>query len=258
MASPANVATPLIGLAVVVPRIVALVGFVPSAILIGSVALVSGVPEAVWTITCTAGEIGVPAIVAVGWVTKTSRGGGASVGLLHAPDRKGAAALAIPTTTLVAQPVLRKRIRRSFKGWVNACSAGPANPRRGWHVDFSVMRLRRNNDARTKSHTPAQCRCPRPLHATALPRPRHMRGTSRNQKSGAYRPSGRLEHAGLPRRVLGVEVTLLRHARHQEGRLSCSTPHLKARDVPARPRLPGMKLPSWSSGSCESHCVVPL
>ena len=68
---------------------------------------------------------------------------------------KGAAALAIPTTTLVAQPVLRKRIRRSFKGWVNACSAGPANPRRGWHVDFSVMRLRRNNDARTKSHTPA-------------------------------------------------------------------------------------------------------
>src|SRR5205085_601261 len=85
MASPANVATPLIGLAVVVPRIVALVGFVPSAILIGSVALVSGVPEAVWTITCTAGEVGVPAIGAVGWVTKTSRGARAT-----APARAGA------------------------------------------------------------------------------------------------------------------------------------------------------------------------
>src|SRR5207237_10112958 len=111
MASPANVATPLIGLAVVVPRIVALVGFVPSAILIGSVALVSGVPEAVWTITCTAGEIGVPAIVAVGWVTKTSRGGGASVRLVHAPDSNGAAALALPSPPVAATPTPPKRPR---------------------------------------------------------------------------------------------------------------------------------------------------
>jgi len=156
MASPANVATPLIGLAVVVPRIVALVGFVPSAMLIGSVALVSGVPEAVWTITCTAGEIGVPAIVAVGWVMKTSRGGGASVGLLHAPDRKGAAALAIPTTTLVAQRVLRKQIRPSFpQGSGERLPCRASNPGSGLARRFSVMRFRRNIDARTKSHNPA-------------------------------------------------------------------------------------------------------
>lgn len=108
--SPANVATPSIGLAVVVPRSVAFVGLVPSAMRIGPMALVNGVPEAVWTITWMAGEIAVPAMVAVGWVVKTSRGGAASVGVWHELKRKGAAALAIPTTALVARLLIRRRI----------------------------------------------------------------------------------------------------------------------------------------------------
>jgi hypothetical protein len=70
----------LTGLTVAVPNSFARVGSLLSAMLMGSVALVTDIPEAVSIVTWTAGAMAAPALAAVGCVVKTRRAGG-SVGV---------------------------------------------------------------------------------------------------------------------------------------------------------------------------------
>src|SRR5438876_775453 len=68
----AKVATPLTAATVVVPARVPLAGLVPIASVMLVVAVVTVLPWASWTVTCTAGVIAVPAAVLLGCTVKAS------------------------------------------------------------------------------------------------------------------------------------------------------------------------------------------
>src|SRR6266566_3072740 len=68
----ANVATPLTAATVVVPARVPLAGLVPIASVMLVVAVVTVLPWASWTVTCTAGVIAAPAAALLGCTVKTS------------------------------------------------------------------------------------------------------------------------------------------------------------------------------------------
>src|SRR2546426_482997 len=67
----AKVATPLTAATVVVPARVPLAGLVPIATVMLVVAVVTVLPWASWTATCTAGVIAAPAAVLLGCTVKT-------------------------------------------------------------------------------------------------------------------------------------------------------------------------------------------
>jgi hypothetical protein len=83
-----------------------------SAIVMGLLALVDGVPEAVSIVTWTPGDTAAPAVVAVGCCVKTSRGG-ASVGERHALKSNSVPMLATLTMALAPAPASRLPIGRS-------------------------------------------------------------------------------------------------------------------------------------------------
>src|SRR5439155_26967802 len=68
----AKVATPLTAATVVVPERVPLAGLVPIATVMLVVAVVTLLPWASWTATCTAGVIAAPAAAVLGCAVKTS------------------------------------------------------------------------------------------------------------------------------------------------------------------------------------------
>src|SRR5439155_593061 len=68
----AKVATPLTAATVVVPVRAPLAGLVPIATVMLVVAVVTVLPWASWTVTCTAGVIAAPAAVLLGCTVKTS------------------------------------------------------------------------------------------------------------------------------------------------------------------------------------------
>src|SRR5438128_12129500 len=67
-----KVATPLTAATVVVPERVPLAGLVPIATVMLVVAVVTVLPWASWTATCTAGVIAAPAAALLGCTVKTS------------------------------------------------------------------------------------------------------------------------------------------------------------------------------------------
>src|SRR2546427_11587221 len=67
-----KVATPLTAATVVVPARVPLAGLVPIATVMLVVAVVTVLPWASWTVTCTAGVIAAPAAALLGCTVKTS------------------------------------------------------------------------------------------------------------------------------------------------------------------------------------------
>src|SRR5881275_3595121 len=67
-----NVATPLTAPTVLVPARVPLAGLVPIATVMLVVAVVTVLPWASWTATCTAGVIAAPVAVLLGCTVKTS------------------------------------------------------------------------------------------------------------------------------------------------------------------------------------------
>src|SRR5438034_9777864 len=67
-----KVATPLTAATVVVPARVPLAGLVPIATVMLVVAVVTVLPWASWTATCTAGVIAAPAAAVLGCTVKTS------------------------------------------------------------------------------------------------------------------------------------------------------------------------------------------
>src|SRR3989442_757888 len=67
-----KVATPLTAATVVVPERVPLAGLVPIATVMLVVAVITVLPWASWTATCTAGVIAAPAAVLLGCTVKTS------------------------------------------------------------------------------------------------------------------------------------------------------------------------------------------
>src|SRR6266853_689655 len=81
-----EVATPFTAVTIFVPESVPPLGFVPRATVTEPVKLGSVVPASFWAATFTAGEIGLPATVALGWTVNTrcvagGGGGGAAPGL---------------------------------------------------------------------------------------------------------------------------------------------------------------------------------
>src|SRR5438034_9162063 len=83
-----KVATPLTAATVVVPERVPLAGLVPIATVMLVVAVVTVLPWASWTATCTAGVIAAPAAVLLGCTVKTS--------FAAAPARAGPAVFVTP------------------------------------------------------------------------------------------------------------------------------------------------------------------
>src|SRR5881628_255458 len=75
-----KVATPFTAVLVVVPESVPPLGFVPSAMVIVPLKLVTVFPASSCAATCTAGEMVLPAVVLVGWTVKARcvAGGGAA------------------------------------------------------------------------------------------------------------------------------------------------------------------------------------
>src|SRR5512140_474438 len=67
-----NVATPLAAATVVVPDSVPPPGLVPIATVMAAVELVTVLSKASRTVTCSAGEIAMPATAFVGWTVKAS------------------------------------------------------------------------------------------------------------------------------------------------------------------------------------------
>src|SRR6058998_139445 len=94
----ANVATPLTAATVVVPERVPLAGLVPIASVMLVVAVVTALPCASWTATCTAGVIAAPAAALLGCTVKTSFAAAPAVMLnavLVAPVRPVADAVSV-------------------------------------------------------------------------------------------------------------------------------------------------------------------
>src|SRR5437762_1470955 len=91
-----NVATPLAAATMLVPARVPLAGLVPIASVMLVVAVVTVLPWASWTVTCTAGVIAAPAAAVLGCTVKTSFVGAPTPmlnALLVAPVRPVAAAV---------------------------------------------------------------------------------------------------------------------------------------------------------------------
>src|SRR5947207_11716915 len=78
----AKVATPLTAATVVVPARVPLAGLVPIPTVMLVVAVVTVLPWASWTATCTAGVIAAPATAVLGCTVKTSFAAGATLTLM--------------------------------------------------------------------------------------------------------------------------------------------------------------------------------
>src|SRR5881396_1896294 len=96
----AKVATPLTAATVVVPERVPLAGLVPIATVMLVVAVVTLLPWASWTATCTAGVIAAPAAAVLGCAVKTSFAAGPTLrvmlnALLVAPMRPVADAVSV-------------------------------------------------------------------------------------------------------------------------------------------------------------------
>src|SRR4051812_5081885 len=68
-----KLATPLTAATVVVPENVPLPGLVPGATVTLAVELVTVLPNASCTVTCTAGATATPAVALVGWTVKATR-----------------------------------------------------------------------------------------------------------------------------------------------------------------------------------------
>src|SRR5688572_25196600 len=85
MHSLEHAATPLTADTVVVPDSVPPPGLVPIATVMLAVELVTVLPNASCTATCTAGEMATPAVASVGWTMKASRFAAAGL-ILNADD----------------------------------------------------------------------------------------------------------------------------------------------------------------------------
>src|SRR5512143_2092102 len=93
-----NVATPLTAATVVVPDSVPPPGLVPMATVMLAVELVTVLPNASCTATCTAGAMATPAVALVGWTRKASLEAAAGVMLNAdevAPDSGDDAAVSV-------------------------------------------------------------------------------------------------------------------------------------------------------------------
>src|SRR5688572_3295183 len=74
-----KVAMPALAATVVVPDSVAPPGLAPRATVMFAVELVTVLPNASCTATCTAGEIAAPALALLGWMVKATRDAAAGV-----------------------------------------------------------------------------------------------------------------------------------------------------------------------------------
>ncbi len=93
-----KVATPLTAATVVVPVRAPLAGLVPIATVMLVVAVVTVLPWASWTATCTAGVLAAPATASLGCTVKTSFAAAPALivnALLVAPDRPVADAVSV-------------------------------------------------------------------------------------------------------------------------------------------------------------------
>src|SRR5436189_5921963 len=81
-----NVATPLAAATVLVPARVPLAGFVPIATVMLVVAVVTVLPWASWTVTCTAGVLAAPAVALLGCTVKTTFAAGPTPGCWAGPE----------------------------------------------------------------------------------------------------------------------------------------------------------------------------
>src|SRR5207249_10198216 len=112
----ANVATPLTAATVVVPERVPLAGLVPIASVMLVVAVVTVLPCASWTATCTAGVFAAPATALLGCPMKASfaaaGGGGGGGGGVGPVQRPGHPARALLQQTTRAQSQRRSRLHR--------------------------------------------------------------------------------------------------------------------------------------------------
>src|SRR3989440_9108557 len=77
-----KVATPLTAATVVVPERVPLAGLVPMATVMLVVAVVTVLPWASWTVTCTAGVIAAPAAALLGCAVKAPFAAGPTLALM--------------------------------------------------------------------------------------------------------------------------------------------------------------------------------
>src|SRR5438034_5094443 len=94
----ATVPTPLAAATVLVPARVPLAGLVPIATVMLVVAVVTVLPWASWTVTCTAGVFTAPAAALLGWTVKTSFAAAPALmlnALLVAPVRPAAVAVSV-------------------------------------------------------------------------------------------------------------------------------------------------------------------
>src|SRR3989442_176437 len=101
-----KVATPLTAATVVVPERVPLAGLVPIATVMLVVAVITVLPWASWTATCTAGVIAAPAAVLLGCTVETSFAAAPALmlnALLGAPVRPGADAVCFYNDTATSE-----------------------------------------------------------------------------------------------------------------------------------------------------------
>ena len=98
MLSVAKLATPFVAATVVVPTSVPPPGFAPSATVTFPVKPATALPSASCAVTCTAGEIGLPAVAVPGWPVNASCAASPGVivnAALAAPVRPAAVAASV-------------------------------------------------------------------------------------------------------------------------------------------------------------------
>src|SRR5438128_11089424 len=121
-----KVATPLTAATVVVPARVPLAGLVPIASVMLVVAVVTVLPWASWTATCTAGVLAAPATALLGWTVKPSF---AAVGWTGPEVRPEHPPSAIPHSTTLTQNA--PRTSTPSPRLLSVLPASPAQGRRG-------------------------------------------------------------------------------------------------------------------------------
>src|SRR5438093_11279898 len=109
----AKVAPPLTAATVVVPERVPLAGLVPIATVMLVVAVVTALPWASWTATCTAGVIAAPATALLGGTAKTSFAAGPTPRLMVQPL---ALASAVPVADAVRVGRAPATVRLTVEG----------------------------------------------------------------------------------------------------------------------------------------------
>src|SRR6266850_7603121 len=120
MLRPGNVATPPTAATLAVPDSVPPPAFVPIATVTLAVKAVTVLPRASRAVTCTAGVIGLPAVVLVGWTEKTSS--------VAAPDVTLKAALVLGGTPVALAPSVYPTPLRLMLRFANAALPAVVSP----------------------------------------------------------------------------------------------------------------------------------